>query len=92
MLQVLNTSLHMGPLSALDTSNCCGALPQPRSSRISTAFILSATRTTGCFDQPVNDTMANLKEGATAFRNHVCWAVLLIMPASIHTLRKFASE
>ena len=92
MLQVLNTSLQTGPPSALDTSNCCGALPQPRSSRISTAFSLSATRTTGCFDQPVNDTMANLKEGATAFRKHVCSAVLLIMPASIQALRKFASE
>ena len=92
MLQVLKTSLQTGPPSALDTSNCCGALPQPRFSRISTAFSLSATRTAGCFDQPVNDTMANLKEGATAFRKHVCSAVLLIMPASIQALRKFASE
>ena len=92
MLQVLKTSLQTGPPSALDTSNCCGALLQPRFSRISTAFSLSATRITGCFDQPVNDTMANLKEGATAFRKHVCSAVLLIMPASIQELRKFASE
>jgi len=36
--------------------------------------------------------MANLKEEATAFRKHVCSAVLLIMPASIQALRKFASE
>ena len=64
----------------------------PRSSRIPTAFSLSATRTTGCFDQPVNDTMANMKEAATAFRKHVCSAVLLIMPTSIQVLRKFASE
>ena len=92
MLEALNTSFQTEPPSALDTSYCCGALPQPRFSRISTAFSLSATRTTGCFDQPVNDTMANLKEGATAFRNHVCSAVLLIMPASIQALKKFASE